>query len=343
MLKRSFNHSDKNLLLQHGSVALLQLTQRRGGQLHKLLNGTRIFEQDLANPLGRCDHCDWLKLISHCQQLHSTELPFLLADSLLQDQQIALCQSLAAANDLAQSLQHLWYFRHHLLPAMSVQTQVLDNQLLLLFKPSIALGAQQAFVISFVISLIVKLIKQQLGDCSTLQIYLQQAAPPFTQQISAHWPCQVQFAQPFDALMIPLAMWHQPFADRDPRLYRQLRQDCYQINQKLPAQRGLLEQLQRLIAKRLPQQLIIDDAAALLGYSCSTLKRLLQQQDTHFAALVDEVRHDKAQLLLWQGKVSNRQLAEALGYSDEHNFRRAFKRWTGMLPSKVKALASSTF
>ncbi|GHG60455.1 AraC family transcriptional regulator [Alishewanella longhuensis] len=338
-----FSFTDKNLLLRHGPTAVLQLAQRRGGQLHKLLSGTSIFEQDLMNPQSRCHHRDWLKLLSHCQQLQSPELPFLLADSVLNHRNIALCQSIAVAANLAQSLKQLCYFRHQLLPALYPKIKRIDNKLMLSFKPAIALGVQQHFISILAISFLVKLIRQQLADSSQLHVLLKQATPANEQLFKAHWQCQVSFNQQFDAILIPLAYWHQSFADSNPHRFQQYRQACYQLNQRLPAQRGLLEHLQRQIDRALPRQLGIEDAAALLGLSCSSLKRLLQQHNTNFAAIADEVRRDKAHLLLLQGNYSNRQLAEQLGYSDEHNFRRAFKRWTGMLPSSAKALTPISF
>lgn len=42
-----FDHHEKNLILQHSVTALLQIAQRRGACLHKLLHGTQIFEPDL--------------------------------------------------------------------------------------------------------------------------------------------------------------------------------------------------------------------------------------------------------------------------------------------------------
>lgn len=338
MLAASFSQSDKNLLLQHGTTALLQLAQRRGGQLHKLLSGTGVFEPDLTNLHGRCHHRDWLKLISHCQQLQSPELPFLLADSILNNRALALCQSLSTARDLAQSMQQLLYFRHQLLPAIYPRVQQVDQHLMLIFKPAITLGPQQHFIITMAISFIINLIKQQLGSNTGLQVQLQQGSPAYLQHFTAHWHCPVHFEQQFDALCIPLSLWHQPFAERNKQQHRLLRQRCYQLNQRLPAKRGPLELLQRHITKTLPNQLGIEEAAAALGLSSSSLKRLLQQHHTNFAALTDAVRRDKAHLLLLQGNLSNRQLAQQLGYSDEHNFRRAFKRWTGMLPSRVKTL-----
>jgi len=52
--------------------------------------------------------------------------------------------------------------------------------------------------------------------------------------------------------------------------------------------------------------------------------------------LLDEVRNQLALQLLQQPELSNRQLAERLGYSDPHNFRRAFKRWTGFIPGHFR-------
>lgn len=334
-----FTASDKNLLLQHGITALLALAQRRGGKLHKLLSGTKIFEPDLSNPLACCHHQDWLKLISHCQQLQSPELPFLLADSLLNSRTLALSQSLFFARDLAHSMQQLLYFRHQVLPALYPKIQQVDNNLMLVFKPAVALGAQQQFIIVLAISFIIKLIQHQLGNNLGVAVQLQQARPAHLQHFTAHWHCAVRFEQHFDAILIPLSLWHQPFSGRDHAKQRELRQYCRQLKQQLPVKRGPLELLQRLIAKALPSQLGIEDAAAALNLSSSSLKRLLQQHQTNFATLADEVRRDKARLLLLQGNLSNRQLALQLGYSDEHNFRRAFKRWTGMLPSRVKALS----
>jgi AraC-like DNA-binding protein len=65
---------------------------------------------------------------------------------------------------------------------------------------------------------------------------------------------------------------------------------------------------------------------------------LLQQHHTSYSQLLDEVRNQLALSLLNQQDLSNRQLAQRLGYSDEHNFRRAFKRWTGAIPSTFRLL-----
>ena len=68
MLPAAFTLNDKNLLLRHGVTDLLQLAQRRGANLHKLLHGTQIFEQDLSLADSRCHHSDWLTLFERSQK-----------------------------------------------------------------------------------------------------------------------------------------------------------------------------------------------------------------------------------------------------------------------------------
>lgn len=339
MLTTPFSQSDKTLLLQHGPSALLQLAQRRGGRLHKLLSGTGIFEQDLTHPHARCPHKDWLTLIGRCQQLQSPELPFLLANSMLHNPHCALSQSLSVAQHLQQSLQQLRYFKHHLFPGLFAQVHQFEHTVMIVLKPSVDLGQQHAFMLNLAMSFIINLIRHQLGCTKTLRVLLKQDSPTHPQHFTTQWQCHIQFSEDFDALCIPLALWQRPFKGYQPERFKQHRLACFQLNKQLPAQPGLLELLQRHIAKTLPAALSLEQAANLLQLSSSSLKRLLQQHNTHFAALVDDVRRDKACLLLLQGELSNRQLAQQLGYSDEHNFRRAFKRWTGMLPSSVKVLS----
>lgn len=329
-----FNASDKVLLLQHGCADLLQLAQRRGAQLHKLLSGTGIFEQDLHKPHARIHHADWLTLLHNCQQqVNSTELPYLLGAALLQNRYIAVSQSLSHADNLLQALRQLYYFRHQLFPAVYPVLYRQQQELIIEFKPGLGMASQWRNQCAVVIALLTTLVKQQLGSTAQLSVQLQQTADPHT---ALFLGAKVQFAQPCDAIRIALPACYQRFNDADRRKFNAARRTCRQLNHVLPKRRGLLEQIYKLQRRALPHLLSLEQVATELGLSASTLKRQLQHQHSGFAQLIDQIRGDTARRLLLQGGYSNRQLALKLGYSDEHNFRRAFKRWTGQLPSQVK-------
>ncbi|MGP9801750.1 helix-turn-helix domain-containing protein [Rheinheimera sp. NSM] len=336
---RHFGYQDKILLLQHGSTELLALAQRRGAQLHKLLSGTGIFEQDLHKPHGRLHHSDWLKLLQNCQQqLSSPELPYLLGSALLNSRYISLCQSLQYAQNLRQALAQLYYFRHQLFPCFYVRLYQQQHCIVIEFKPALGLANQQAFMLTVVCSLLLELIKQQLGTVAGISLQLQHSAASLQLQHQRYWGVEVSFNQSADSISIPLQLWQQGFIDADVQKFSASRRSCRQLNRVLSKQRALPESICRLQRLALPQLLNQDQVAASLGLSSSSLKRQLSQHNTNFATLLDEVRRDAARRLLQQGRYSNRQLALKLGYSDEHNFRRAFKRWTGLIPSSFKGL-----
>lgn len=342
MLPRHFSYQDKILLLQHGCTDLLHLAQRRGASLHKLLSGTSIFEQDIHKPHARLHHADWLKLLQNCQQqLNSPELPFLLGTALLQNRYISLSQCLLHAANLKQALRQLHYFRHQLFPGVYVQQYRKQQCVVLEFNTGLTLGQQQSTAITMLFSLLLSLIKQQLGSSKGISAQLKQQPAQSELTYQLHWGCAVSFNQPCDSLLIDYPVWHQAFPAADPVKFAAARRTCRQLNRVLPRQRGLLEQVCRLQRRALPALLSLEQAAQQLGLSASTLKRQLSLHKTNFAQLLDSVRRDAARQLLQQGCYSNRQLACKLGYSDEHNFRRAFKRWTGLIPSSFKELQNS--
>lgn len=89
-----------------------------------------------------------------------------------------------------------------------------------------------------------------------------------------------------------------------------------------------------------PAQLVtIDDAAARLHVSVSTLKRRLAEVGTNFRALRDEVLKERALIMMTDASMTLESTASALGYSDLANFSHAFKRWTGVSPGAFRRQA----
>lgn len=76
--------------------------------------------------------------------------------------------------------------------------------------------------------------------------------------------------------------------------------------------------------------------AGMVNMSERTLRRRLGAQDITYRELRDSTRYDKARDLLIHSTISIAEVAEAVGYSDARAFRRAFKRWSGMLPGDYR-------
>jgi AraC-like DNA-binding protein len=82
----------------------------------------------------------------------------------------------------------------------------------------------------------------------------------------------------------------------------------------------------------------IDTIASKMGLSGPMLFRLLKAEDATFEKVLDELRHKMALDYMNGKKVSVDETAYLVGFSDPAAFSRAFKRWTGLSPSKFRAL-----
>ena len=76
----------------------------------------------------------------------------------------------------------------------------------------------------------------------------------------------------------------------------------------------------------------IRSVAEAVGGGVRTLQRRLSEMDTTFSAVIETAQMRRAVQLLERADYSLTQIAYQLGYTDQANFTRAFRRWTGLPP-----------
>ena len=82
-----------------------------------------------------------------------------------------------------------------------------------------------------------------------------------------------------------------------------------------------------------------EEVAALLGMSRSSLHRMLKSAGHSLTQLKDEQRRNRATAMLSRTNKSISQISEAVGYAEESAFYRAFDRWYGTTPNKMRDTA----
>ena len=88
-----------------------------------------------------------------------------------------------------------------------------------------------------------------------------------------------------------------------------------------------------LLLKAMPSGEFGRDAIARsLNQSASTLQRRLREEGATYQELLGATRHEMALEYLRQGRHSLVDVAFLLGFTDQSNFTRAFRRWTGKTP-----------
>ena len=73
-----------------------------------------------------------------------------------------------------------------------------------------------------------------------------------------------------------------------------------------------------------------------------TLQRRLSDVNTTFSAVVETAQMRRAVQLLERDDYSLVEIAYKLGYADQANFARAFRRWTGLPPGLYRRSTKQT-
>lgn len=106
----------------------------------------------------------------------------------------------------------------------------------------------------------------------------------------------------------------------------------------------LIEQVQHIICIMLPScQCKLESVAHTIGYSKRTLQRRLQEENTSFQDIIDEVRHQLSLDYLSEPHYRLTDVAAVLGYSELSAFTRSFKRWQGISPQQWRTQKRKEF
>jgi AraC-like DNA-binding protein len=103
---------------------------------------------------------------------------------------------------------------------------------------------------------------------------------------------------------------------------------------------GLTQQVDALISAAVMQGRPIPsltEVARTLERPPSTFRRQLQRAGTSFRLLREDSLAAQAQRLLTRGDLSVEEIASKLGFSDASTFRRAFRKWRGIAPTRWSA------
>lgn len=80
----------------------------------------------------------------------------------------------------------------------------------------------------------------------------------------------------------------------------------------------------------------VDDVASALGVGRRSLQRHLSAENTTFQAELDATREQLARHYLTESALPSGEIAFLLGYDDANSFYRAFQRWTGTTPERLR-------
>lgn len=168
-------------------------------------------------------------------------------------------------------------------------------------------------------------------ELAATEVHFRHPCPPgMSERYQQFFNCPVLFEQPHDQLLVAQALLEMPikmpnigllelFSEQAQQQACRLRDNdyCYKVRQAIREGLG-------------HNQSSKEDVAQRLFVSGRTLQRKLEQQDTSFRELYDQVRFAEARRLLLQPDINLDRLAFALDFADASSMQRWFRRVAGV-------------
>ncbi len=177
--------------------------------------------------------------------------------------------------------------------------------------------------------------RRLLGDRQAFgEVHFTHAEPAYRAEYERIFRAPLVFGSHWNALRIDEAVLSSfQFPSSPQYVTNVLRAHAEALLQKLESSHSTRNRVETLVLPLLHTGGVrMDSIAGQLGLSRQTLFRMLRVEGVSFEEVLDELRHRLALNYLSVHKVSVKQTARLVGYSDPAAFSRAFKRWTGSSP-----------
>lgn len=123
-----------------------------------------------------------------------------------------------------------------------------------------------------------------------------------------------------------------PLPQSDSSMARLCLEQCKQLLEKRRVRSGIASRVRDRLLRAPSEMPGIDEVARDLHMAPRSLRRRLEEENTSFRALVDEVRQMLAEEFLAMPGMKLEEIAMRLGYAEPASFIHAFKRWKGVPP-----------
>lgn len=169
------------------------------------------------------------------------------------------------------------------------------------------------------------------------KVCLPYARPDHHDEYVSTFGCEISYDSPGHAIYFDQGYLQTPLLTANMELRRIKKNQCEKALQRWQSRFSITERVNAILVDTYPHFPTLDQVAEQLHSSRSCLYRKLQINQTSYQSLINDFKREQSIRLLRGTVMTVSEVAERLGFSDASSFRRAFKNWTGMQPSSIRA------
>lgn len=332
----SYERDTNFIAAHHQPTIMLDLAMSRDVNSHALLRGTQLFLEDMLTGLKLISPEQFLILLANGQQLlKGDDTSFLFGQRLLPGFYGPASQVLNHATNLRHALIHICEYHALLSPLFTPRYFESDSHFFIYWLDNCGAGKQQTFLVEAYMTAVTRMAAKMSQERLPWRFNFTHAEPRYIEQYWVHLSEDVAFNQQLNMMSIPLTFANKTWLQSAPISLRLATLGSKIQLSDMGWQDSFLDTLYDYLRKNIQHNLQLESVAAAFGMSAASLKRKLLKHNTHFQEQLDFARKHVA-LYLYQIKgYQHQQVADYLRFNDINNFRRAFKRWTGLPPGQL--------
>ena len=249
--------------------------------------------------------------------------------------------AMSAARTMSEAVEIGMRYQNQTGAISSTTLEHVDDRVALIVDSNLRDKSVLPFVIEEYFASMVAVARELVSD--RFQLHTLEVAypePAHAERYRQMFGCPVLFACPRNRAQIETQWLNMPVATHSAVIAAQLGSLLEQQARARALPPRSTVAVEQLLLRSDNARLSIDQVAGALQLSVRTLRRRLSEDGTSFRALCERIRVETARRLLSEEGMTVAAAAERLGFSDARAFRRAFKRWLGQVPGKMRQVTT---
>lgn len=334
-----FYTAEDRVLPAHHQVALLiELAMSRNIAEDRLLRNTGLFPSDIRSASQKLSASAFRRLITNVSSMDSSSaLNLLWGSQLFPGHYGSPSTLLIHSGNLMEFLETLVRFRFFLCPFMAPNLVKDDQWTYLYWSDAGGIGKAKPFVVTALMSGVRSVSNWLAGRTLPWQVYLKQPQPKNTSEYLVAFGETLRFSAGIDLMRIESRVLFEPWGNVSELVRASVFSESAELLSSCQPIHGLPEFVYRVILSEPASFRSLHSLSDYLGMSPATLKRRLKECETSYQALYDEARLHRSLYQFYIKGWSQDEVAKFLDCRDDANFRRMFKRWTGLTPTEYRS------